>query len=178
MRGMTSHRHIQTALLVLLAAMCLAAAGAPAARADDPNATHQVTWEDRVRQDICKNPPSVGVANTWGYFVDGCTTQRLYCPYYNGCWFFAKSEFSAPKFSNTLKYSKSTQNMRLRLYTNTGVYSSHIDRSCQGVDYCSNSYLIRLPAGYSGTVQCNGMTTQFFFFETDATNTCKLRLEW
>ena len=165
------------AVLAATAATALAAAGT--ASADVPNAKVQTFPSSTQIYQVCDTPYSYGVPfayGAWGDFVDGCTV-RLTCPSANPrpCRVSSDAEFTALVYG---RYSKVTQNARLRVFANASATTTNWwrDRSCSGDDsYCESSDSTTINPGQAASTQCNGVR-EHYAGAPQATNACYIQL--
>ena len=147
-------RKILTAIALTIAAT---AGSAGVAAADVPNATVRVIPGPNYQSASCTTPETMGVLHqygAWGWYIDGCTTPRVYCPPSRRC---AVDTVNFIWTRNSYGY-RVTQNARVRVFTHHGTLRYFHDRSCAGNNTCTNrdSYGY-LYGGESATTQCNGV---------------------
>ena len=106
----------------------------------------------------CRTPYRTGVwaqYGAWGYYVDGCTSPKVYCSSARPC------EVKQPS-SIRMQYATGvpvTMNSRIRVFDQYGRLAWHWDQSCSGTNSCriGDSIQRTIPAGYSINTQCNGV---------------------
>jgi hypothetical protein len=107
----------------------------------------------------CNTSPAVGNLyqyGAWGYYVDGCTSQRFTCPSWarNGCQISGTGNI---RLTNP-HGEQVTMNTRVRVFNTAGGVSRWYDRSCPGTDTCTNNITgVTIWPNESATTQCNGV---------------------
>lgn len=159
--------------VLLLTAAALAAAAQPAA-ADIPSYEF-TSVQGTTTNHWCTTPFVYGVHGqygAWGDFIDGCT-ESLSCP-----WSSAGGCTASEETSITTWYTRGehvTQNARLRVYNTAGALVWYRDRSCAGLNTCTNTDAIHIWPGESASVQCNGVR-EHVYAGNSVRNTCTVRM--
>jgi hypothetical protein len=126
----------------------------------------------------CYTNPAVGnlyQAGAWGYYVDGCTTPRLDCPYSStrGCTIVGRSDIKVNH------YEQVTMNSRVRVFNSAAQVTRWYDQSCiSQTGACSITHGdVTIAPGESATTQCNGVHayTGYGSYFT-AVDTCRVHI--
>jgi hypothetical protein len=122
----------------------------------------------------CQNFQSYGVRyqyGAWGYFVDGCTVGPLTCPSPRGCSATMRTSIGLLRSRG----DRVTQNARLRRFDAYGNVFGWSDKSCSGINTCTNEDAAFLAPGQKASVQCNGVYEGLKGVD-EAVNVCRLEI--
>ena len=122
----------------------------------------------------CQNFQSYGVRyqyGAWGYFVDGCTAGPLSCPSPRGCSATMRTSIGLLRSRG----DRVTQNARLRRFDANGNVFGWSDKSCSGINRCTNEDAAFLAPGQKASVQCNGVYEGIKGVD-EAINVCRLEI--
>jgi hypothetical protein len=146
-------------VLIVLAVTVIAFTGlAGVAAADDPNPYINGQRGANYEWASCTSRETVGVLGQYGaqgFYIDGCTSPRVYCPWGRVC------VVNTTNYIDTRQhYARNfvTQNARVRVFNSSGYVRWHHDKSCGNTSTCWNhdSYAY-IYGGESATSQCNGV---------------------
>lgn len=168
-------RTIAMALAVVFASLT----GSPGvAAADDPypyiDGSRGANYEWRS----CTSHETVGVIGQYGadgFFIDGCTSPRVYCPWGRVCVVNTTNYIDTrPHYGHWV-----TQNARVRVFNSSGHVRWYHDRSCASTNTCWNhdSYAY-IYGGESATSQCNGVRDRRLIMSTLSRNLCQVKVTY
>jgi hypothetical protein len=170
---MSTRKPTAVAALVV-GALAMGTVAGPAA-ADVPNPIRSSFGTPGVSAgQVCQNVQSFGVKHqygAWGYYVDGCTVGPLSCPATRGC--LAKMHTSIGLLRH--RGDRVTQNARIRRFTWDGQVFGWTDKSCAGINTCTNDDVEFLAPGQKASVQCNGVYEGLYGVD-EAVNSCRLEV--
>lgn len=171
-------RAIRSVVVALAIAVTAPAGLAGVASADDPNPYVSGQRGANYEWAACTSREQVGVIGQYGaqgFYIDGCTSPRVYCPWGRVC------------VVNTVNYIETrphyghwmTQNARVRVFNSSGQVRWYHDRSCAGTNACwnydSHAYIY---GGESATSQCNGVRDRWTIMSTLSRNHCEVKVTY
>lgn len=110
-----------------------------------------------------------------GFFIDGCTSPRVYCPWGRVCVVNTTNYIDTrPHYGHWV-----TQNARVRVFNSSGHVRWYHDRSCASTNTCWNhdSYAY-IYGGESATSQCNGVRDRRLIMSTLSRNLCQVKVTY
>lgn len=170
MRADRCRRILATAAVAVAAFAGLAGTAA----ADDPNPYVSGARGPSYEWASCTSHETIGVLGqygAWGFYIDGCTSPRVFCPWGRLCYVSTANRIETRQHNGY----RVTQNARLRVFNSAGQVRWSHDRSCAGTNSCSNydSYAY-LGGGESATSQCNGVRENRIGLASVGYNSCEV----
>jgi hypothetical protein len=110
-----------------------------------------------------------------GFFIDGCTSPRVYCPWGRVC-----VVNTANNIDTRQHYGHwMTQNARVRVFNSSGQVRWQHDKSCGNTNMCSNyDYYAYIYGGESATSQCNGVRDNWNRMSSLSRNYCEVKVTY
>jgi hypothetical protein len=170
---MSVRKYIAT-LAALAAGVAILGVAANPAAADVANPIRKPFSTSYSHGEFCQNFQSYGVRyqyGAWGYFVDGCTAGPLSCPSPRGCSATMRTSIGLLRSRG----DRVTQNARLRRFDANGNVFGWSDKSCSGINRCTNEDAAFLAPGQKASVQCNGVYEGIKGVD-EAINLCRLEI--
>jgi hypothetical protein len=165
--------------LIALAVTVTAFTGvAGVAAADDPNPYVNGQRGANYEWASCTSHETIGYLGQYGaqgFFIDGCTSPRVYCPWGRVCVVNTANNIDTrPHYGHWM-----TQNARVRVFNSSGQLRWQHDSSCGNTNMCSNyDYYAYIYGGESATSQCNGVRDRSNYMSTMSRNYCEVKVTY